>query len=554
MEAIELRLDFPAPPVESLQVRFQLRRLVVPLPAEACYYVRNLARPLWFTQEDNRVDVLVGNPPWLAYRFMSDSMQKAYRKLSKARGLWAWGNVSTQQDLSDLFVVRAIEQYLRAGGQFGFVMPAAVLSRNQYEGFRTGYYEALGVTTAVAFSTPWDLRAVSPDPFPVPSSVVFGERKKSEPLPEDTVAFGGRIPHRSIRWAGAAESLETAVTKVERGSDTGRSPYWERFYNGATVFPRVLFAVRTKSIGPLGSPAGTQPVESVRSALEKEPWKSVAALDGLVEEQFIHRSYFGVNVAPFRLLDEVQIVIPWANGHLLDGTDEELDEYPHLAKWWRTTERLWERHRTDKTGNSLREQLDYYGKLSSQFPLRRHRVLYTKSGNRITASRIDDDSAVIDHTLYWAATASEAEGQYLTAILNSDAVHKKVEPLMAEGLFGKRHVKKARIASRAIAFRPCTIITRVGSRWTPGASASESDASELPGAPVTKSSVRSRPLVVMDDHAVEPGSGTGSSVSNTSTWSIIPGGIERPPPVTGRPCSYGVKNRARSVSSSRLIR
>ena len=32
------------------------------------YFVRNLARPMWLAREANRVDVLVGNPPWLAYR------------------------------------------------------------------------------------------------------------------------------------------------------------------------------------------------------------------------------------------------------------------------------------------------------------------------------------------------------------------------------------------------------------------------------------------------------------------------------------------------------
>ncbi len=30
------------------------------------YYVRNLARPLWLSRVENRVDVLLGNPPWLA--------------------------------------------------------------------------------------------------------------------------------------------------------------------------------------------------------------------------------------------------------------------------------------------------------------------------------------------------------------------------------------------------------------------------------------------------------------------------------------------------------
>jgi len=40
------------------------------------YYVRNLARPWWLALPGNRVDVLVGNPPWLAYRFMTAAMQR----------------------------------------------------------------------------------------------------------------------------------------------------------------------------------------------------------------------------------------------------------------------------------------------------------------------------------------------------------------------------------------------------------------------------------------------------------------------------------------------
>lgn len=32
------------------------------------FYVRNLSRPTWLARPENRVDVLVGNPPWLAFR------------------------------------------------------------------------------------------------------------------------------------------------------------------------------------------------------------------------------------------------------------------------------------------------------------------------------------------------------------------------------------------------------------------------------------------------------------------------------------------------------
>ncbi len=105
------------------------------------YYVRNLARPWWLALPKNRVDALVGNPPWLAFRFMTEAMQKAFRDYSDERGLWHGAKVATHQDLSGLFLVRAVERYLKIGGRFAFVMPNAAIDRGQYKGLRTGRYK-----------------------------------------------------------------------------------------------------------------------------------------------------------------------------------------------------------------------------------------------------------------------------------------------------------------------------------------------------------------------------------------------------------------------------
>ena len=70
------------------------------------YYVRNLVRPIWLAREENRVDVLVGNPPWLSHRYMPITMQDTFRTMSEERGLWAGSKVATHQDLSAFFFVR----------------------------------------------------------------------------------------------------------------------------------------------------------------------------------------------------------------------------------------------------------------------------------------------------------------------------------------------------------------------------------------------------------------------------------------------------------------
>jgi len=115
------------------------------------FYVRNQARPSWFSLPENRVEVLIGNPPWLAYRHMPTEMQARFKMLSKARGLWAGGKVATHQDLSAFFVARATELFLQVNGHFGFVMPRAVLvSRPDAISLSARLFSSIGYTTAAA--------------------------------------------------------------------------------------------------------------------------------------------------------------------------------------------------------------------------------------------------------------------------------------------------------------------------------------------------------------------------------------------------------------------
>lgn len=139
------------------------------------YYVRNMARPYWLSEVSTKVDLLIGNVPWLAYRFMTSGMQGLFKTRSQERGLWAGGQLVTHQDLSAYFVVRSAELYLRDGGDFFLLMPQGVLHRQQYAGFRTGNYGSSGASVNFDFAEPWDLAAVRPPIFPMPAAAVRGK-------------------------------------------------------------------------------------------------------------------------------------------------------------------------------------------------------------------------------------------------------------------------------------------------------------------------------------------------------------------------------------------
>ena len=420
------------------------------------YYIRNRARPVWFTKPENRVDVVIGNPPWLAYRYMSDGMQSAFRRLSEGRHLWEGAKVATHQDLSALFFARSVEMYLKPEGTIAFVMPAAVLSRQQYEGFRRADFSTFLARNPVGFETPWDLTGIEPPVFPVPPSVVFAVRQPAAGVMGDAVlSWSGSLPQHQLTWREAQPYLSTKTSQLANTSRTGVSRYHEIFTQGATVVPRVLLVVQEVPAGPLGAPTGTTPVASRRTNQEKAPWKAMESLTGNVESEYVWPLYLGESIAPFWCTPTPpQCVVPWNGRRLLSGENEYLDDAPGLADWWRRAEEIWESNRSDSTTLDLRAQIDYRAKLSKQFPIPEHRVVYAASGSNLTAARLEDPRGLVEHALYWAPVGSVTEGQYLCAILNSETLLDRIKPLQARGQFGRRHFDKYVFYVRFPLFNP----------------------------------------------------------------------------------------------------
>lgn len=406
------------------------------------YYIRNLARPLSFTRPEGRVDVLIGNPPWLAYRHMPERQQTVYRRLATERGLWAGGKNATHADLSDLFVARAVEQYLKHGGRFAFVMPYAVLSRRQYEGFRLADWSSqLGGVNRVTFGAPEGYAKVKPSFFQVPPCVVQGMRTEVVgKLPQAGLAWTGRLTTHHVAWPDAEEQLVCVDERVKAiRDDTVGSPYREVFMQGATLVPRVLIFAEKIEAGPLGVAAGRVEIKSARSALEKKPWKDVPSLEGMIEAEFVHPVVTGASIVAFRRRDGESAVVPYVNGSLVDGNSESLDEYPGLAGWWREAERLWDKNKAQGSKLSLLGRINFQRGLEKQFPIRSPRVVYTTSGQYLAACVVDDEAAVVDSSLYWAAAKDMDEARYLTAILNSDTLAAAVGPLQSRGEHNPRH-------------------------------------------------------------------------------------------------------------------
>jgi len=400
------------------------------------YYIRNLVRPVWLGRAENRVDVLVGNPPWLSFRHMPTDMQAVFHRMSEAMSLWHGKTVATHQDLSSLFVVRAVQQYLKVEGSFAFVMPNAALDRGYFKGFRSGRYPDPSEPTNVAFTGSWDLRRLRPHFFPRGAAVVFGSRTSDRAiaLSMETERWTGTFPRSAHTWAEASPYMTRQPAKLAVSDDDAgdASPYGARFSAGATIFPHVLFFVQPQAASSLGLGAGRRAVQSVRSSNEKPPWKSLPDMKGVVEAEFVRPVLLGENVLPYRVLPAREAVLPVEHSEVLDGEHPHLDLYPDLAQWWRRAEQLWNEHRaSDRL--TLRERLDFRRGLTAQLPPSPLRLVYGASGMHVVAALVEMPNAVAEHKLYWGTVTSHAEAWYLCAILNCPELTQLVRPLMSYG-------------------------------------------------------------------------------------------------------------------------
>ncbi|MBI2872968.1 MAG: N-6 DNA methylase [Chloroflexi bacterium] len=414
------------------------------------FVARNLVRPVWLSQAEQRADVVIGNPPWLSYRYMDRDTQQRFREECQRRGLWAGGKVATHQDLSGYFFVRCVELYLKPTGVIAFVMPYAAMSRRQFQGFRSGTYgtsRGVGqIFAIVQFTEGWAFSDDVQPLFQVPSCVLFGRpgAAPGKALPATVLAASGTLPRRDASPAEAEAALVWRKQPWPPVSDeeAAGSPYRDLFRQGATIVPRVLCVVQPAPLGALGGNPAAPVVESRRTSQEKPPWKHLPALRGNVEEEFLRPLYQGESVAPFRLLEPVLAVIPLEQGgnRLLDAPAAQKAGYLHLASWLGQAERLWAEH--GRGGLTFAQQIDYWSKLTAQFPIATLRVVYSKAGTLPAAAILSDSQGIVDHKLYWSSVGSEGEGRYLVAILNSETARKMAEHLQSRGQWGPRDFDK----------------------------------------------------------------------------------------------------------------
>ena len=173
-----------------------------------------------------------------------------------------------------------------------------------------------------------------------------------------------------------------------------------------------------------------------------------------IETRHVFNVHLGETVVPYATLQPLKVVLPLKHDEYelpaaSDGVGgislARLER--RMRGRWQTVNRFWKENKAQTNRLTLLDQIDHYGKLSSQLEWQRNpgdrliRVVYS-AGGQATASLLPNNDDLVDNALYWVTCATTEEAHYLLAIINSEALYEAAKPLMSMGQFGARNLKK----------------------------------------------------------------------------------------------------------------
>ena len=419
------------------------------------YILKNLSRPLVLAEKG--FDVVVGNPPWLSYRYInSAAWQDEVKDLYIYYKLIDSGNVNlfTQMDLSTLFFAHAKDRYLKDGGTLAFVMPRSVLTgAKQHRPF-----QRQGMTRIL------DVGNVSPL-FNVPSAVLILSNGDIVRAKIPTKTFEAKFQKHELPLVEAEPFLKVGETVTNFVDPKIRSIYYyELFAQGASLVPRNLCFVR---------PAGLPNVPIVETDPEldrdaKPPWKGVK-LEGRASAPYIYATLLSKHLLPFGYQKLNMVALPARQNEA--GKLEMLEGVLAFAvtghiqdfnTWFDRTNKIWEERKKSTTANTLPEWFNYRNKLTAQNVNDRIRVIYGGSGTNIASCVLETDfddlrvyrrrvsGFVVDTKTYFYSPDTYEEAHYLCAILNSPHVNNSIKSHQSEGLWGARDIHRTPFEACAI--------------------------------------------------------------------------------------------------------
>jgi len=440
------------------------------------FVLKNSYKPLFFKQ---KFDFIVGNPPWIAFRFMEPEYQKFLKReiTQNYRLLIGKGHLITHIEIATLFLVRTADLYLKKDGTIAFVMPKSLFYADQHDDLRRGnFIFSENSVRKLLWKEIWDCEKVVPL-FNVPSCVLISNKDLAKTLkyPVKGKILKGKLNRKNASLEESEniikiEEVEWSLNirgkhsfwSTEKGYEIHKESFYKnKFYQGAAIVPRSFWFVEIKT-SPIGFNPDLPLLETSERAQKeaKNAYKNIYFKDN-VEKKFLYATLLSTDLLPFGHLDYRLVVLPIEKQEnqyqIIDSEAAKNLGFIHLSNWLNKVESEWIKGRSSKANNiNSIEWLNYRSKLTKQNPFSKFKVIYNTSGTFLTSAivenkrykfiingqKIQSQGFIADTKTYYFEIDDIVEALYIVAILNSPMIDKLLKPMQSRGLWGPRDIHK----------------------------------------------------------------------------------------------------------------
>ena len=385
---------------------------------------------------------IVSNTPWLTLSKLSDNPYRdALNRMANYYGIKPSGSSFLHTELATVFLIHAIDKYLKNGMAFGCILPSTILTGNQHEKLRTGAYEKSSSAVQFNIEEIWQIPQFT---FSNKALIVFGHKvpftNKTDIPCADIYEHGNSVCYTL--------KVHQAFGLTAWSNDNTVAVQYENYHflQGADVLPRYLFFLNTVDKGLSYEVSSLNNNSSdAYFLLNMHKGKDYRLPLARVSKDLFHPVIVSNILLPFYLYDLPLALLPIKRvGDRWERLKTE-DKATYNRSTQNTLSEIQRRYRAAEKPKEIFNALNFRNKLSNQaFDKTGYLVVYGAGGENPCAAFINladtDKTPIIDQTCYWLVVKTEDEATYLSGLINSRAIENAISSFQPEGNFGKRHI------------------------------------------------------------------------------------------------------------------
>ena len=388
--------------------------------------------------ENNRFDLIIGNPPWYTFRDIeSYQYQEKIKRLAEQLEIKPRPKNILNIEIAALFFYQS-KVFMKKNAKIFFVITKGVITGSHASRFRN----FKGFKKIKIWSFDKKIEKI----FNIDFICIFAQKSEKNQLNLnlEVPAYHFTLKYENLDinyFTNLKLKLKEIKTLVPYSIDkkgdklytkklipknqkmilfsSEESYYKKLFHKGADLNPRNLIFVRVDNFNDFH--VKINPDERIFKRA-KSPWNKKHFENEIVEKKYIFSVIKSTELVKFHIFDYYYVFLPLSKIDLSFGLISQ-----HAKKFYEKINNIYLTYKKETTNhNSLMDNLNRWSKLINDRQLSKIKVVYNNSGS-ILNSAIIKGNFLVTGDLSFYNTENLDEAYYLVAILNSNILTKQVQ-------------------------------------------------------------------------------------------------------------------------------